>query len=95
MITNDEISFNEDELKELFELFSSCSDYELRRVYDAAGDSYYAHVDLSDEYELTQEKREFAFDAIRAVLYFLSRRGYRLEKDSAVVALDSIRKWFV
>lgn len=39
MKLNDEIALTENELKEVFELFSSCTDYELRRLYDVAADS--------------------------------------------------------
>ena len=94
-ISHSEISFSDTELKEIFELFSSCSEYELNQVYDLAGDSYFDRVDLSAEYELTLPKREFALDAVRSVLYFLNRRGYRLERNGEVKTLDGIKSYFI
>jgi hypothetical protein len=43
----------------------------------------------------SSEKREFAIDALRGVLAFLLRHGYRIEKDEQRFELKSVRKLFV
>jgi hypothetical protein len=68
------------DLQEIFALFSSPSDDELRQVYDHANPHFYKLEDLQQEYNLTQEKREFAEDAWRAVMFFLHQRGFTLTK---------------
>ena len=88
------VTFSEADFKELFELFSSCSTQELSGVYDPSSTAYFLNTKLDEEYELAQSKREFAIDAIRAVLGFLSRRGYRLEKDGEFVALPTVDDLF-
>ena len=94
-ISYQEISFSDSELKEIFELFSSCTEYELNHIYDMYNDSYFERTNLSEEYELTQPKREFALDAVRAVVYFLNRRGYKLEREGEVITLEGIRSHFI
>lgn len=75
------IILTDDELREIFALFSSPTDYERQQVYDKTETHSYKREDLSREYTLTQERREFADDAWRAILYFLHRRGFRLTKN--------------
>ena len=94
-VSNNEISFSDTELKEIFELFSSCSEYELNQIYDLTSESYFERIDLSEKYELTLPKREFALDAVRSVLYFLNRRGYKLERTGEVKTLEGIKSHFI
>ena len=94
-ISDHEISFSDTELKEIFELFSSCTEHELNQMYDLASDSYFERINLSEEYELTLPKRDFALDAVRAVLYFLNLRGYKLERNGGVKALEGIKSYFI
>jgi hypothetical protein len=94
-LTDREIRFSDSDLKELFELFSSCSKYELSRVFDPNDPMYFGRVDLEQEYELTQPKREFALDAARAVLYFLHSRGYKLQRNDETLPLGAIVEYFV
>jgi hypothetical protein len=94
-ITDQEISFSERELKEIFELFCSSTEHELNQVYDMSSDSYFERINLSEEYELTLPKREFALDAVRAVLYFLNQRGYKLERNGEVKTLEAVKKHFI
>ncbi len=93
-ITKGSISFTESDLKEVFELFSGPSRYELRRMYDPRSEHFYERINLSDEYELTLPKREFALDALRAVLAFLHRQGYKLEKESTITNLNGVFDYF-
>ena len=88
-------SLSDTDLKEIFELFSSCSKDELTHVYNRSSSAYFELTDLDEEYELTQPKREFAVDAVRGVLAFLSRRGYRLDNGEKVVALDNVADLFI
>jgi hypothetical protein len=94
-VSNEGIEMSEVDLKEIFSLFTSASEHERKQICDPSGTHYFLRVDLSDEYELTQEKREYALDAVRSVLYFLHRSGYRLEKDGGVADLRGIRRHFV
>jgi hypothetical protein len=94
-ISDNEIFISDTELKEIFELFSSCTEFELNQIYDLAGDSYFERINLSEEYQLLESKREFALDAIRSVLYFLNRHGYKLEKSGEVKTLEGIKSHFI
>lgn len=75
------IVLSKEELKEIFALFSSPTDYERKQVYEASHHLYFANGNLADEYSLTQGKIDFAEDAWRAVIYFLYQHGYALTKD--------------
>lgn len=92
---NDTILLNEDHLREIFSLFSSPTKFERDQIYDPQGEDYFANVSLSDEYSLTQEKREFALDAWRAVISFLNSQGYCLSKDGVVLPLSFIENDFI
>ena len=72
---------SDEELREIFALFSSPTDDERQSVYEPSNRLYFKLEDLEQEYNLTQEKREFAYDAWRAVTYFLHRRGFRLTQN--------------
>jgi hypothetical protein len=81
MTTRSKIVLTDEDLREIFALFSIPTDYERQQVYDEGGLHYYRREDLSSEYSLTQEKQEFAEDAWRAVTYFLHRKGFVLTKE--------------
>ena len=81
------VHLTDQDFQEIFALFSSPSDDELHWVYDPASTHYFEKEGLGEEYYLTQEKREFAGDAWRAVTYFLHRRGYTLLKDDKQYSL--------
>lgn len=81
------IDLSEDDLKEIFALFSSATKFEKLQVYDEQNEHYFHNVQLSEEYSLIQETREFAFDAWRAVISFLNAKGYSLSKDGVIVSL--------
>ncbi len=82
------IVLSEDDLKEIFALFSSATKFEKLQVYDEQSDHYFHNVRLSEEYSLTEETREFALDAWRAVISFLNSNGYSLSKDGRIVRLS-------
>ncbi|MBI1759822.1 MAG: hypothetical protein HYR56_00155 [Acidobacteria bacterium] len=94
-ISDGKIEFAESDLKEVFGLFTSCSKQELDWNYDPARQDFFEQIVLLEEYELTQERREFALDALRATLFFLYHAGYQLEKDGRVVSLVGITDYFV
>jgi len=94
IVTDLKVEFSEADLREVFALFSSPSAYEMGQVYDPASDHYFERVDLSEEYNLSYEKREFAIDALRASFDFLHRHGYRIEKDGRVISLEGILEHF-
>jgi hypothetical protein len=89
------ITLNDEDLKELFSLFTSPTKYELEQVYDEKSEHYFAGVDLFDEYTLTEEKREYALDAWRAVTYFLHSRGYSLSREGRQVSLSFSESEFI
>jgi hypothetical protein len=78
--TNDRIELSENDLKEIFSLLTSCTIHERNQIYDESSDHYFVKVEPQLEYSLTQEKREFALDAWRAVIYFLHLSGYSICK---------------
>jgi hypothetical protein len=58
-------TLNGEDLRELFELFSSPTDEELRQVLNPLHTNFYKHENLEGKPTLTQERREFAEDAWR------------------------------
>jgi len=86
---------SEDDLKEIFALFSSATKFEKLQVYDEQSDNYFQNVQLSEEYSLTEETREFALDAWRAVISFLNSNGYSLTKDGRIVRLSFSAEEFI
>ncbi len=94
-ISNHKIDFSEDDLKEVFAVFCSPTEYELRQSYDPRSGHYFELISPLDEYELSQDKREFSIDALRSVFAFLHRHGYRIEKDGEIFNLDSIFEHFI
>jgi hypothetical protein len=67
------VALSEEDFQELFALFSSPTDDELRQVLNPVHANFYKLENLKAEYTLTQERREFAEDAWRAVTDFLHR----------------------
>lgn len=93
--TNDTIELSEDDLKEIFSLFTSCTVHERSQMYDETSDFHYLKVEPLQEYSVTQEKREFALDARRASIYFLHLKGYSLCKAGQRVRLDFSGEEFI
>jgi len=89
------ITLSESDLKELFALFTSVTKYEKRRIYDPANDDHFLKTNLAEEYSLTEEKREYALDAWRAVLYFLHLRGYKLTRIDEEIDLSFSEDEFI
>lgn len=81
------MDLTDEQLKEIFALFSSPTVYEREQVYDADSGHYYMNENLHEEYELTEERREYALDAWRAVTYFLHRNGFTLYRDGQEINL--------
>jgi hypothetical protein len=75
------VTLSDDDLQELFALFSSPTDEEVRQVLNPSHTNFYKNENLEAEYTLTQERREFADDAWRAVTYFLYRKGFILHRN--------------
>ena len=86
------LQFNDDDLKEVFALFSSVSLHELEQVYDPAHNLFFQNENLGAEYELSQQRRDFAIDALRSVLYYLHRHGYELRKEEYADNLTWVHK---
>ena len=81
------IQLSDSELKELFALFSSCTEEEIIQGYSNQNGAFFEGEDLDETYELRQEKREFSLDAWRSVLLFLDRHGYTLSRQGETVDL--------
>ena len=77
------IQLTDENLRELFALFSSPTDEEVEQIYSNSHRLFFKNEKLDEEYTLCQEKREFACDAWRAVLLFLDRHGYEVRKQKA------------
>jgi hypothetical protein len=87
-VANSLIFLSEDDLKEIFSLFTSSTKYERDQVYDTQSGHYFLGVELFDEHTLTEEKREYALDAWRAVTYFLHSKGYSLCRNGEKIDLS-------
>jgi len=94
-VSDSKIEFSDADLKEVFALFSSSTAYELNQVDDPANEHYFERVNLMEEYELSYARQDFAVDALRAVLAFLHRHGYRIEKGGEVLSLGGISEYFI
>jgi hypothetical protein len=95
MILTSNPVLSEEDLKEVFSLFTSSTKYEREQVYDTHSGHYYMDEELSEEYSLNEEKREYALDAWRAVMYFLYRKGYSLCKDGKEIDLSFSEEEFI
>jgi transcriptional regulator NrdR family protein len=84
--------FTEDNLKEVFALFTSATFDELTQIYDKNNRHYFENEKLDDEYHLSEEKREISLDSLRSVLYFLTKHGYRISKGNEEINSDYILK---
>ena len=84
------LKFSDEDLKEIFAVFSSPTKYEFNQINNPGTDVYYKSLILKEEYELNMPKREFAIDALRAVLYFLTKNGYEIKKDNKKIDLTDI-----
>jgi len=94
-IDHGKLILNDRDLREIFSLFASPTKYERDEVYQEESSHYFEQVNLSDEYELCEEKRDFALDAWRAVTFFLYTRGYALTKDGKVLDLSGSEEEFL
>jgi hypothetical protein len=89
------IPISEDDLRELFALFTSCTEHERKQVYSSRSSHYFLNQNISEEHSLTEEKREYALDAWRSVLYFLHKKGYSLCKNGEDIDLSFIKEAFI
>ncbi len=94
-IENGKLILSDRDLKEVFSLFSSPTKYERDEIYQRDGNHYFEEINLSDEYELCEEKREFALDAWRAVTFFLHSKGYALTKGGKIFDLSRSEEEFL
>ena len=88
------LELSNDDLKEVFSLFSSSTTYEINQIYDVNNDLYFKLENLNEEYELVLEKKEFALGSLRAVLYYLVTHGYEVKKGNNKIDLEDIKKTF-
>ena len=89
------LQIRDEDLKEIFALFSSVSLYEFKQIYDPKNELFFQKEDLDAEYELTEQRHDFAIDALRSVLYYLyylHRHGYELRKQENVDDLTWVQK---
>ncbi len=89
------IILSDSDQKELFSLFTSATLHEREQIYDPNSNHYFQNTDLTEEYSLTEENREYALDAWRAVLYFLHSKGYSLVKDNKQIDLSFSEEEFI
>jgi hypothetical protein len=81
MTSKAKLILSDEDLQELVAFFPSPTDDELRQVLEPSHTNFYKLENLEAEYALTQERREFAEDAWRAVTYFLCRKGFNLRRN--------------
>ena len=90
------IVLEENDLKEIFGLFTSPTKDEKAQIYQRDKGHYFEDENLSEEYDLMQEKREYALDAWRAVISLLRARGFTaVSKNGEIVDLSFIENEFV
>jgi hypothetical protein len=73
------MTLSDDDLKEIFGLFTSCTLYERDQIY-SPGIHYYKAVNLSEEYELTEEKRGVCPRCVACGDFIPSQPGLSIEK---------------
>ena len=95
LYSSNRIVLCEDDLKEIFSLFTSTTKHEKTQVYSPDSGHYFLDTNLSEEYSLTEEKREYALDAWRAVLFFLNSKGYSLVKGDDQIDLGFSEDEFI
>jgi len=83
------VILGERDLQEIFGLFTSSTLYEKEQIYRKDSAHFFPNEVLSEEYSLTEEKRELALDAWRAALTFLQRKGFVLSIDNQTVDLQA------
>ena len=94
-VDRNEIVLDETDLKEIFGLLTSATKHERAQVYQRGGEHFFGDEDLSEEYTLTQEKREHSLDAWRAVISFLHARGFSaVNKKGEKVDLAFVERQF-
>lgn len=81
---------NDDLLKEVFALLTSSTNYEVELAYDAKNPDYWKNEDLTEDFDVTQPKREFALDALRGVLNWLHRHQFQLMQDGKEVDMKKV-----
>jgi hypothetical protein len=86
----DAFELSDDDLRELFALFSSPTAEEIERIYSSEDRLFFRNEDVGKEYSLVQERGDYARDAWRAVMYFLHRHGYKVTKDGGAVDLSAL-----
>ena len=94
-ISDNKVDFSEGDFREVFALFTSSTAHELRQIDDPTSEHYFERENIREECEICSDKREFAIDALRAVIAFLHRHGYRIEKDGKVLSLAGISEHFI
>ncbi|PIR16271.1 MAG: hypothetical protein COV48_09985 [Elusimicrobia bacterium CG11_big_fil_rev_8_21_14_0_20_64_6] len=94
-IVKKEIALDDDDLKNIFALFCSPTKQERAQAHEPTSVHHYSKVDLSGEYSLTQERREYSLDAWRAVLEFLRTKGVRLRIGEQELDLAFIEEAFL
>lgn len=77
---NEPITPSEDDLRELFGLFTSTTPEEMNQIYSPMHHLFFKNENLDEEYTLIQEKREFAMDSWPSVLCFLERHGFTITR---------------
>src|SRR5215469_16168609 len=82
------------DLKEIFALLTSSAKYERDQIYNVNSIHCFRNEDLAAEYSPSLDKREFAVDAWRAVLYFLHKHGFSAYKDGVVYDLSFTDAFF-
>ncbi|MBI2788611.1 MAG: hypothetical protein HYX59_08020 [Elusimicrobia bacterium] len=94
-LNNGKIVLDDDDLKLIFSLFCSSTKHERAQTANPASVHHFSKVELSGEYSLTQERREFAVDAWRAVLQFLRNKGVVLRIGTHQTDLEFIEESFL
>lgn len=95
-VNQGKIVLEDKDLKEIFGLFTSPTKDEKAQMYQRGGAHYFENENLSEEYDLVQEKREYALDAWRAVISLLRARGCAVvAKNGEVVDLSFIENEFI
>jgi len=89
------INLSDNDLREIFSLFTSVTTYERELIYDSQSEHNFLRIDLYEEYSLTQEAREYALDAWRAVVFFLHSKGYKLYREGQVIDLSFSNSEFI
>ena len=93
--THETLELSDNLLKEIFALSTASTDYEVELAYDPKNSDFWQNENLDESYKLNQQKKEYSLDALRGVLGWLNRHGFRVTQEGKEVDLNPVLELLV